>query len=213
MRRAMPQRTSGGRAARPRGRARKGETQERILRAAVELFARHGYERASISAIATRAEVSRPAVFWHFGDKESLFREAFRRMLLPFFGELQRKLAHIEPEKRVFEIFEVYERVVQENRATIVSIVRWFLESETLRASLRSTLFALHDELMRDFRNAFEELSLDAQEADILSAAVLSMLDGNLLLSLLDPDPAKHVKRRAGLRRFTERALRRRHDG
>jgi AcrR family transcriptional regulator len=193
-------------------RPRKGETQERILRAAVALFATHGYERTSISAIASRAEVSRPAVFWHFGDKESLFREAFRRMLLPFFGELQRKLAHVDPGKRVFEIFDVYERVVQENRETILAIVRWFLESEALRASLRATLFALHDELMRDFRAAFEELAIDAQEADILSAAVLSMLDGNLLLSLLDPDPQKHERRRAGLRRFTERALRERHD-
>ena len=198
---------------RKQSRPRKGETQERILRAAVELFATHGYQRTSISAIASRAEVSRPAVFWHFGDKESLFREAFRRMLLPFFGELQRKLAHIDPGKRVFEIFDVYERVVQENRETILAIVRWFLESEALRASLRATLFALHDELMRDFRAAFEELALDAQEADVLSAAVLSMLDGNLLLSLLDPDPQKHERRRAGLRRFTERALRGRHDG
>jgi AcrR family transcriptional regulator len=200
-------------ARRPRPRPRKGETQERILRAAIELFATGGYERTSISAIASRAEVSRPAVFWHFGDKESLFREAFRRMLVPFFGELQRKLAHIEPSKRVFEIFDVYERVVQENRETIISIVRWFLESEDLRSSLRATLFGLHDELMRDFRLAFEELSVGAQEADALSAAVVSMLDGNLLLSLLDPDPQKHERRRAGLRRFTERALRARHDG
>jgi AcrR family transcriptional regulator len=192
---------------RARGNARKGETQERILHAAVALFAAHGYEKTSISAIALQADVSRSAVFWHFGDKESLFREAFRRMLLPFFGQIQQKLAHIEPRKRVFEIFEVYERIVQENRETIVSIVRWFLESETLRTSLRASLFALHDELMRDFRSAFEELSLEPGEADILSAAVVSMLDGNLLLSLLDPDPQKHERRRAGLRRFTERML------
>jgi AcrR family transcriptional regulator len=211
MRESMAKKASGG-PRRESPRARKGETQERILRAAVELFASHGYERASISAIASRAAVSRAAVFWHFGDKASLFREAFRRMLLPFFGELQRKLAHIEPGKRVFEIFDVYERVVQENRDTIVSIVRWFLESEPLRASLRATLFALHDELMRDIRTAFEELALEGGEADVLSAAVLSMLDGNLLLSLLDPDPAKNERRRAGLRRLTERALRQRND-
>ena len=211
MRGAMPKRVPAP-PRRAAARPRKGETQERILRAAVELFASHGYQRTSISAIASRAEVSRPAVFWHFGDKESLFREAFRRMVLPFFGEIQRKLAHVEPRKRVFEIFEVYERVVQENRETIISIVRWFLESEELRSSLRATLFDLHDELMRDFRTAFEELALDPQEADVLSAAVVSMLDGNLLLSLLDPDPRKHERRRAGLRRWTSRALRARHD-
>jgi AcrR family transcriptional regulator len=190
-----------------RGAMQKGQTQERILHAAIALFATGGYEATSISQIALRAQVSRSAVFWHFGDKESLFREAFRRMLLPFFGELQQKLAHIEPRKRVFEIFDVYERVVTENRQAIVSIVRWFLESETLRASLRGTLFDLHDELMRDFRVAFEELALDPAEADVLSAAILAMLDGNLLLSLLDPDPAKHERRRAGLRRVAERML------
>ena len=190
-----------------RGAMQKGQTQERILHAAIALFATGGYEATSISLVAARAQVSRSAVFWHFGDKESLFREAFRRMLLPFFGELQQKLAHIEPRKRVFEIFDVYERVVTENRETIVSIVRWFLESETLRASLRGTLFDLHDELMRDFRVAFEELALEPGEADVLSAAVMAMLDGNLLLSLLDPDPAKHERRRAGLRRVAERML------
>lgn len=188
-------------------RARKDETQERILHASVALFAAHGYEKTSITAIAERAGVSRSAVFWHFGDKQSLFREAFRRMLLPFFGQIQQKLAHIEPRKRVFEIFEIYERIVQENRETIVSIVRWFLESETLRASLSATLFSLHDELMRDIRSAFEELALDEAESEILAAALLSMLDGNLLLSIIDPDPHKHERRRAGLRRFTERML------
>jgi AcrR family transcriptional regulator len=187
--------------------ARKDETQERILGASVALFAAQGYEKTSITAIAQRAQVSRAAVFWHFGDKESLFREAFRRMLRPFFGQIQQKLAHIEPRKRVFEIFEIYERIVQENRGTIVSIVRWFLESETLRASLSATLFDLHDELMRDIRLAFEELELDDAESEILAAALLSMLDGNLLLSIIDPDPQKHERRRAGLRRFTERML------
>ena len=187
--------------------ARKDETQERILGASVALFAAQGYQKTSITAIAQRAQVSRAAVFWHFGDKESLFREAFRRMLLPFFGQIQQKLAHIEPRKRLFEIFEIYERIVQENRETIVSIVRWFLESETLRASLSATLFDLHDELMRDLRLAFEELELDDAESEILAAALLSMLDGNLLLSIIDPDPQKHERRRAGLRRFTERML------
>jgi len=192
---------------RPPRNGRKADTQARILEAAAALFGLRGYERTSITAIAKRAGVSRAAVFWHFGDKESLFREAFRRMLRPFFGQIQQKLAHIEPRKRVFEIFEIYERIVQENRETIVSIVRWFLESETLRASLRGTLFELHDELMRDFRVALEELSLEPGESEILAAAIVSMLDGNLLLSLLDPDPQKHERRRVGLRRFTERML------
>ncbi len=190
-----------------RERTRKGETQERIVRAAIALFAARGYERASISAIAARAQVSRSAVFWHFGNKQALFREAFRRMLVPFSGELKRKLAHLAPRKHLFEIFDVYERVVEEHRDTIVSIVRWLFESPALRTSLGGTLFGLHDELMRDFRALFEGLGSDPGEAEALAAALLAMLDGTLLLSLIEPAPGHRALRSAGLRRFTERML------
>jgi len=44
------------------GDGRKTDTQARILEAAVALFAARGYERTSISAIATRAGVSRAAL-------------------------------------------------------------------------------------------------------------------------------------------------------
>ncbi|MGW0038942.1 TetR/AcrR family transcriptional regulator [Gordonia sp. NPDC003376] len=47
-----------------------------ILDAAAEIFAEIGYERASIDAIAGRAQVSKPTVYSHFGNKETLFRES-----------------------------------------------------------------------------------------------------------------------------------------
>ncbi len=37
---------------------------------------------------------------------------------------------------------------------------------------------------------------------------IVSMLHGNLLLAILDPDPRKDQMRRAGLRRVVERVLR-----
>jgi AcrR family transcriptional regulator len=196
----------------PRGgpageRGRKEETQERIVAAALALFATRGYERASISAIAAHARVSRSAVFWHFGDKEGLFRETFRRMLVPFFKELQASLEHLPPRQRVFEILATYERVVGENEAAIRSIVRWLLESEKLRATLLDTLFALHDALVRDIRDTLAEGGGDADASGALGAALVAMLDGNLLLALLDPNARNRELRRDGLRRLTQLAL------
>ena len=49
-----------------------------------ELFAQRGYERTTIAAIASEAQVSRAAVFWHFGDKANLFQESCRELLVPF---------------------------------------------------------------------------------------------------------------------------------
>ncbi|WP_067814702.1 TetR/AcrR family transcriptional regulator [Nocardia inohanensis] len=45
---------------------------ERILRAALELFAERGYAGTSIAAVAKRAGLSAPGVLHHFGDKRAL---------------------------------------------------------------------------------------------------------------------------------------------
>ncbi|MFJ9854510.1 TetR family transcriptional regulator [Streptomyces sp. NPDC101150] len=56
---------------------RKGErTRRRILAAARRKFAEVGYERATIRAIATEADVDKSSVIQHFGCKQNLFREA-----------------------------------------------------------------------------------------------------------------------------------------
>ena len=188
-------------------RGRKEETQERIVAAALALFATRGYEGTSISAIAEHAKVSRAAVFWHFGDKEGLFRETFRRMLVPFFAELSASLEHIPPRERVFEILSAYERVVDENEIAIRSIVRWLLESEKLRASLRETLFALHDALVKDICDTLVAAGGESEASEPLGAALVAMLDGNLLLALLDPNARNRELRRTGLRRIVQLAI------
>lgn len=56
-----------------RGRPRSETKRKRILDAAVELFLEHGYDGASVEAIAAAAGVSRQTVYSHFGSKEDLF--------------------------------------------------------------------------------------------------------------------------------------------
>jgi len=45
-----------------------------ILDAAYRVFAREGYERASVDLIAAEAGVAKPTIYNHFGGKEELFR-------------------------------------------------------------------------------------------------------------------------------------------
>lgn len=47
---------------------------ERILDAAMHVFAQHGYRRASMEQVAEAAEFSRQAVYLHFENKQALFR-------------------------------------------------------------------------------------------------------------------------------------------
>ncbi|MEO7199698.1 MAG: TetR/AcrR family transcriptional regulator, partial [Dokdonella sp.] len=56
-------------------------TKERILGAAEELFARHGFAGASLRELTTAAKVNLAAVNYHFGSKDNLVNEVLRRRL------------------------------------------------------------------------------------------------------------------------------------
>ncbi len=57
------------------------DTRERILDVAERQFMAHGYEGASMRMITREAEVNLAAVNYHFGSKEGLLRDVFRRRL------------------------------------------------------------------------------------------------------------------------------------
>lgn len=57
------------------------DTRERILDVAERQFMAHGYEATSMRLITSMAEVNLAAVNYHFGSKEGLLREVFRRRL------------------------------------------------------------------------------------------------------------------------------------
>ena len=60
---------------------RSQETHNRLLMAAVEEFAQHGYEAASVSQICRAAGVSKGAFYHHFPSKQALFLELLENWL------------------------------------------------------------------------------------------------------------------------------------
>jgi TetR/AcrR family transcriptional regulator, regulator of cefoperazone and chloramphenicol sensitivity len=57
------------------------DTRMRLLTAATEVFAEHGYHAATTREICRRANANLAAIHYHFGDKAELYREVFK---LPF---------------------------------------------------------------------------------------------------------------------------------
>lgn len=54
------------------------QTKKDILESALATFDELGYERASLSAIAKNAGVTRGAIYWHFKDKSEILREILK---------------------------------------------------------------------------------------------------------------------------------------
>jgi AcrR family transcriptional regulator len=57
------------------------ERRRRVLDAALETFWRYGYRKTSMDEVARAADISRQGLYFYFGSKDDLFREAMRKWL------------------------------------------------------------------------------------------------------------------------------------
>ncbi|TVQ87055.1 MAG: TetR/AcrR family transcriptional regulator [Chromatiaceae bacterium] len=86
-------------------------TRERLLTAALEVFAERGYEAATIREICGRADANVAAVHYHFGDKRRLYEAIFSNL----FDTLRaRRTAFLPPEAPPEERLRVYIRALFE---------------------------------------------------------------------------------------------------
>jgi len=164
----------------------KAATQERILFAATELFLTRGYETTTIAQVAERASVSRATVFWHFSDKESLFRECFNRLCEPFRVSLARDFSALTPEKRLQEQVELYQSFVAQHRVHVDGFIRWATEHTQFRGWLIRTLLDLHQRFGGALTETIAEIVPPHCDSHAIAMGVLIMLDGGLLLSYFD---------------------------
>jgi AcrR family transcriptional regulator len=164
------------------------------------LFSQRGFEHTTVTQIAKRAEVSRASIFWHFGDKATLFGESVSQFFRPFRDQLKENLLHVEAEQRLSQIYVVYERFVTDNVAAIQAFVRWVMESPDLRQALQPVLLDLHEQFRQDVKVTLEELLPPEYDAEALATGLVMLLDGNLFLGLVDPDPKGPARRGAAVR-------------
>jgi TetR/AcrR family transcriptional regulator, regulator of autoinduction and epiphytic fitness len=66
--------------------------EERILSAALPVFGRYGFRKASMDEIARSADISRQGLYLRFASKDALFRAAVRHELDTALGEVSRCL-------------------------------------------------------------------------------------------------------------------------
>ena len=94
------------------------ETQEKILTAALTVFAERGYDGASVRLVAERAGVGHPVVVYHFPTKEDLWVVTAEAALAKFMDRLLPNLQALEgldPAIRLSLIFQDFTRFSAEN--------------------------------------------------------------------------------------------------
>lgn len=185
-------------------------TRERILGVAEALFARHGFAGASLRQVTAAANVNLAAVNYHFGSKESLIEEVFRRRL----DQLnQQRLAALEkalskPQPSVEDVLEAFIRPALDQSmdsaggaAFVRVLARAYAEHDE---RLRRFLSDNYGHVLRDFANAFARLlpELDREELywrlDIVAGALTyAMADFGMIKRRDSTSEATHRDRTA----------------
>ena len=68
----------------PSPRPRSEAKRSRIIDAAMQHFAEHGYQAARVGDIAAALGIAKGSVFQHFGSKDGLFLEVYKRAVRSF---------------------------------------------------------------------------------------------------------------------------------
>lgn len=140
-----------------------GSTKERILAAAELLFAQRGFEGASLRQLTAAAGVNLAAVNYHFGSKDKLVEEVFRRRLDALNESRLVALAKVAgaPDTTLENVLEAYIRPALElshdNSGALFMrvLARAFAEHDD---SLRQFLSTNYGHVMRQFTAEFARL-------------------------------------------------------
>lgn len=153
--------------------ARSYRTIEKIIQAMLELLEREGEKRPTADQVATRAGVSRRALYLHFDSLEVLFARAFQRRISDVFADLHPPAVDSPLEVRIDWFAESWskllERLLPYNRASA--------QYEPLSPDVSSTLESIRAWMRAVTESVFQpELSACSDEERALLVTSLHYL-------------------------------------
>lgn len=152
------------------------EKSERILDAAEELFARHGYDGVTMRQIASKAEVDVALASYHFGKKVDLFHAVFNRRaeLLSasrrevLLASKKRSGGGSQTLEQIIEAFLLPLKIAQESRdpgwRNYLAMVAYVMASPVWNEVLMPNVY---DKRVTEFVDALKAALPNAKEEDI----------------------------------------------
>ena len=157
------------------------DTREKILETAMRLFSTQGYSNTSLSQVAKEAQVSKALIFWHFENKEKLFRTAIQRTLDPYVVNVLDDLEGLSEIDQIKRLIDAYYAFVSEN----IYSVKFFLSLILREEKHPDDVVAHMGELQRVYRNLLADILDNGRQKGIFRATLNPPLDAGLIISAL----------------------------
>ena len=168
------------------------DAREKIIKTAVRLFSAQGYANTSLSQVAKEAEVSKALIFWHFENKETLFRTAVQRTLEPYFINVLDDLEGLSEVDQIKRLIDEYYAFVSKN----VYSVKFFLSLILRDEKHPDDLVGHMDELQRVFRNLLADILESGRQKGILPRRHLAAARRRSHHERAARDPGARISRR-----------------
>jgi len=182
--------------ARGRGRPPKDgadRARERILEAAIALFSDRGFAGTSVSAICERADVGKPALYWHFDSKEGLLAAVLDAVAGSWIEELQKETApHGNPGQRLRRLTDEWRRIILERPQQLTLPLVAQLEQGDASHCNRELLTKMVGRAEGAMVEGIEQSmpGLELPDLDLVARVAVTLLQGALLRHRLDQDEA-----------------------
>lgn len=156
----------------------------RLLTSALEVLHEQGLDGVSMRAVADRAGVTAPALYWHFADKEALVREVGREVARLFKDRMLEAIAVPSPEARLRRTLEVFRTFAIEHPAYFhMLFVRPPTAARGARemrdGGVRSTIFQL---LIDRVAECMRDGSLAHGDAESVAMTLAALAQGLVVL-------------------------------
>lgn len=167
-------------------------SRQQIMDAAFELFARNGYSRTSIAAVAEKAGISKGLIYHYFDSKQAILEGIFDR-LIQFGDELLDFPDDYTAADKIRHTLEGTFRFIEEQKEVGRLMIALALQPETA-ASLKPKIDKVNKTQTVVYANLLKELGYDQPELEAYRLGAL--MDGLLLgyITMGDDYPFDKVK-------------------
>lgn len=174
------------------------ETRQHLLHAALKTFAERGYAAASVQDIVDAAQVSKPALYYYFGDKAGLFKALVHQ-------------AHEERYQLLMDAAARGKTLAEKLESILTALIDYSVQHQELMRLAFTTTFSTNGEgpgheqcriqSQRNFevvRAVFEQARKDGEadrrfSAEDLAMAFYGQVDAQLMVRVLMPHLLPHA--------------------
>jgi len=188
-------------------------SRERLIEAAMRLFAERGYRDASVQAIGEAAGISRGSIFWHFGSKEGLLWAVVQRAFTRWEAEtLVPEVGDARGEEAIGRALRAHRRFLADEGGTLRLLFVLMFEALGPRPELAGEFARLHRDLRVLATPWLEEAVADGDfrddvDPETIVTLIIATLGGIVYQYLLDAEGVDLDRCYADLERVLERGL------